>query len=169
MLEKQFNPETAPEEPRDMTLRPTGSGAQARYPLSTYSTSRMEWIGKDGSARIPRETSKKHHTLLGFEAAGKRYLSTGQLCAKLDEEGIWGRDIYGREVFCVRERFPCFDSYDYLNENRFYRWWFIREGNRLTRIHATDGQEGIFVTEDVQDLENMCWEEMRRQGYCCEK
>lgn len=153
----------------NMVLQPTGRGESVHYPLSSYSTSRMKWAGKDGSVRLPQQTSKKYSGIGGFDAAGKHYFSIRQLCAESDEQGVWCRDTYGRRVFCVRERFPCFDSYDYLNENRFYRWWFIREGNVLTRIHVTDGQGGIFVTEDVAELENNCWDAMRYHGYCCEK
>lgn len=152
-----------------MVLQRTGDGNQVRYPLSTYSTGRMQWVGKDGSIRVPREGTKKYPSIGGFHAAGKYYFSTRQLCVESDEQQVWYKDCYGREVFYIRERFPCFDSYDYLNENRYYRWWFIREGNVLTRIHATDGQNGIFVTEDVADLENNCWDMMRDHGYCCEK
>ena len=167
ILEKLFPQQ--PEAPRDMVLRTTGSGDWVEYPNYSCGTDRMEWVGKDGSVRHPQPVTKKYSIIGGFHAAGKHYLILNQLMAQTDEYRRWCRDCYGREVFAIRERFPCFDSYDAMNEHRYYRWWFIRQGNVLTRIYRTDETNEIFVTEDVQDLEGLCWSRMQTEGYCCEK
>ena len=151
-----------------MVLQRCGSGVSVKYPLSSYACGRMQWVDKAGNVRTPQEKTKQYPAIGGFTAAGKFYFSINQLGAREDQEP-WSRDCHGREVFSLRERFPCFDSEDYLHEKRCYRWWFIREGNTLTRIHVTDGQKGIFVTEDVANLEDRCWEKMQKYGFCCEK
>lgn len=118
----------------------------------------IRWKNPDGSIRTPEESKR---TLLYpgvFWAGGRPYTSIQQLCAeKLDEEGHACRDIYGREVFAEWERFPCFDSYDYLYEDRYYRWFYIRSGDRLTCVYYTDQRQNIEVTEDVKQLPQRCW------------
>lgn len=122
---------------------------------------RVKWLLEDGSVRVPEETVRKVACPGDFTAAGKTYSSWEQLChSREDEHGHLCRDIYGREVFAEWERFPCFDSYDYLYENRYYRWFFIREGDRLTCVHYTDGQDTLSITEDVYKLTRRCWEAM---------
>ena len=59
----------------------------------------------------------------------------------------------------------CFDSYDYANETRYYRWFFIKEKGKLTRIYYADERNRIQVTEDVRNLENKCLEKMRKEGW----
>lgn len=156
----------------DMVLCRVGPGEKVRYPLCTYSTEKVEWVSREldergdpVSVRIPKEMTRGFTVPLGFTAAGKPYLSVRQLITKKDGTETWGRDIYGREVLCLRERFPCFDSYDYANEHRYYRWFFLRESQKLTRVFCADGQQKIVVTEDVANLEQRCWDEMRRLNY----
>ena len=153
-----------------MVLRETGAaGERADYPGYCCPTKRLAWGGTDGSVRTPQPVTREYHVIGGFQAAGKYYLSLKQLTVEVDECERWCRDCYGREVFAVRQKFPCFDSYDYLHEHRYYRWWFIRQGNVLTRIYHTDETGQISVTEDVQDLEDFCWRQMQFDGYCCAK
>ena len=48
-------------------------------------------------------------------------------------------------------------------ETRRYRCWFLlREGGKLTRIHYTDETNRLYVTEDVEYLENKLWSELCR-------
>lgn len=101
----------------------------------------------------------------GFFAAGKHYDSVSQLCLEEDLDTRRARDIHGREVLYLKERFPCFDSYDLLYENRYYRWFFIRQDNSLTRVYQIDGRDRVYVTEDVRNLENKCWEQMKKLCY----
>ena len=64
----------------------------------------------------------------------------------------------------MKWRFPCFDSFDYLTENRFYRWFFIREGNSISRIYAIDTKPNIYVTDDVGYVEYNLLNELRNAG-----
>lgn len=122
---------------------------------------RVKWLLEDGSVRKPEETVREISYPGMFTAAGKAYSSWEQLCnSREDEYGHLCRDIYGREVFAEWERFPCFDSYDYLYENRYYRWFFIREGDRLVCVHYTDGQDQVSITDDVYKLTQRCWKAM---------
>lgn len=100
-----------------------------------------------------------------FFAAGKHYRNIGQLFVKMSKDGYWGRDIYDREVFYAAELFPCFDCFDSMYDDRCYRWFFLREGNRLTRFFYADGSWEVHVTEDVENVENYCWEGMLEQDY----
>ena len=119
----------------------------------------IRWQSPDGSLRTPEESKKTFLYPGVFWAGGRPYASIHQLCAeKLDEEGHACRDVYGREVFAQWERFPCFDSYDYLYENRYYRWFYIRNNDQLTCVYYTDERNKIEVTEDVKKLPQRCWE-----------
>ena len=123
------------------------------------------WIASDGSIRIPEETKKEFLYPGIFTAAGRVYPSWKALCVKQDETGYLCKDIYGRDVFCMSERFPCFDSFDYANETRRYRWFFLKEKGKLTRIYYADERKRIQITEDVHDLENKCREQMQELGW----
>ena len=118
-----------------------------------------------GEVREPRETTRTYPTYLGFTAAGKHYRSIRQLYARHDETLTWCRDIYGLEVLYLAERFPCFDSEDFLYEKRFYRFFFLREGEKLTRVQYTDESNTVTVTEDVANLERQWMEKFQSLGY----
>ena len=121
----------------------------------------IQWNLPDGSIRRPEETKQTLPYPAAFHAGGKVYNSIEQLrVEKLDEDGHICRDIYGREVFAQWERFPCFDSYDYLYENRYYRWFYIRSGDQLTCVYYADQRDRIEITEDVAKLPQRCWEAM---------
>lgn len=154
-----------------MVLRTAGEGRRVEYALCSYWAQRVEWVsrrtddqGRPAAVRVPQERA---HTFpaVAFFAAGRFYVGWKQLVEKQDEEGVWCRDVYGRQVLTLTERFPCFDSYDFAHENRRYRWFFLREGEKLTRVFYTDGRAEISVTEDVANLEDQCWREMERLGY----
>lgn len=118
----------------------------------------IRWQAPDGSIRDPEEAKRTFPYPGVFLAGGRPYSSIKQLCAeKLDEDGHICKDVYGREVFARWERFPCFDSYDYLYENRYYRWFYIRSGDKLTGVLYTDERHTIEVTEDVKSLPERCW------------
>ena len=126
---------------------------------------KIQWVARDGSVRIPEETNKTFSYPGPFVAAGKTYIDWKSLCAFKKRGDYLYKDIYGREVFCVFELFPCFDSYDYANENRYYRWFFIKENGKLTRVYYADERPKIEVTEDVGSLENRCREPMQEVGW----
>ena len=128
------------------------------------------WKQPDGSIREPEEVRKTFPYPGVFQAGGRPYLSINQLCAeKLDEYGHICRDVYGREVFAEWERFPCFDSYDYRHENRYYRWFYIRVGDQLAGVHYTDQQQIIEVTEDVKKLPDRCWKAINESKWQTEE
>lgn len=179
MFKKLFRQKKEPPRPTyqrrpwygDMILKQVGNGKNVSYPFCSYPTVDMRWVsretGEDGqplSVRTPVE-SKKIYPKAGFTVAGKFYVSLAQLTAKSDTYGIWCEDCFGREVFCVSERFPCFDSEDFLHEKRCYRWFFLREKGKLWRVFSTDGQPFLSVTKDVRMLEDNCWSEMRQRNY----
>lgn len=93
-----------------------------------------------------------------FTAAGKPYLTPMQLKAKEEGEldGVLYkgykvsvyRDTYGRRVLYFRERFPCFDVYDRLNEHRFYHWYAIEHSGSVTLVYTEDEKSGAGVHED---------------------
>lgn len=95
-----------------------------------------------------------------FTAAGKVYLSLAQLRAKkLDEqEGVLYRgykipayrDSYGRRVLYFRERFPCFDSYDSIHENRYYHWYAILHEGGVALVYTEDEKPGTQVQENYR-------------------
>lgn len=128
----------------------------------------VEWVSREEPLRIRRPNPEtKTVTLgLGFTAGGKFYGGINQLCVSVDEEGFLGRDIHGRDVLCFRERFPCFDSYDYLYEHRYYRWFLIKGENTLTLVYYADERGTIEVTEDPKELRIKWWEKMGEIGFC---
>lgn len=156
----------------DMVMEPAGdNGKRAEYPGYSAATMRMRWVsretGPDGVPLQTRTPEEKTHTFpaVGFVAAGRPYASLDQLTAEQDESGHWRRDVYGREVLCLWERFPCFDSADLLYEDRYFRWFFLRQDGKLIRVQHTDERPTVTVTEDVADLEQDCWRQMEQLGY----
>ena len=55
------------------------------------------------------------------------------------------RDIHGRRVLYLYERFPCFDSYDYLYENRYYNWYFIDLCGDIAIVYHEDDSKEIRI------------------------
>ena len=125
---------------------------------------KIEWVSSNGSVREPEEETKTFAYPGPFTAAGKPYPNLKSL-AVIKRNDLLYKDIYGRPVVCVSERFPCFDSYDYANENRYYRWFFIREKGKLTRVYYADERPKVEVTEDVASLENRCREALQKAGW----
>ena len=147
-------------------IQVTDTRAQVRFhQLRVDSGRKIEWVADDGNVRIPEEQSKEFSYPGFFNAAGKRYLRWKDLCTNPDESGFLCRDIYGREVLYITELFPCFDSYDYLNETRYFRWFLIKADGKLTRVYCADDRGVIQVTEDVRDLEYRCIEKMQELNW----
>ena len=67
---------------------------------------------------------------------------------------------------CFRERFPCFDSFDYLYEHRYYRWYLIKGENTLTLVYHADESKEVTVTEDLNTIRVKWWEKMEEYGFC---
>ena len=146
-----------------------GNRTRVRYSRSMYSAQSIRWVsteqdenGEPAATRVPVESSRKFRYPGRFAADGKIYQDWRQLCCKeTNVSGVY-TDVYGRSVFCYAERFPCFDSEDYLYENRFYRWFFILEKGKITRVFYTDECKEVDVTEDVANIEDDCWSELGR-------
>ncbi len=154
----------------DMVLQVLGRGERMDSRLSSRSTLRLQWESREKDAqgqpirtRTPEEHTRTHVLPLPFSAAGKLYSSTGSLTAKELADGTY-LDCHGRRVISLAERFPCFDSYDYATENRYYRWYIIVEPERLTRVYTEDDSLQIYITDDVRDLEDNCVNALKKVG-----
>ena len=91
-----------------------------------------------------------------FIAANGLYVSTNQLMHKQISEykSTWVsgnmpvyHDIYGRRVIHMRERFPCFDVYDRMYEDRYFHWYFIEYQGKITVVYTSDDDQ-IFKVHD---------------------
>ncbi len=154
-----------------MYLRRVDNGRTARYELSSHSTEKVEWVsmekdemGRPLTVRKPLEVTTVHGKTQSFSVAGKRYPNFYTFLRHQD--GEWGEDLYGRKVLCTKEKFPCFDSYDRIYETRYFRWYFIREGNSVSQVFATDERDMIYITEDVENVEGWAWMRMKSTGFC---
>ena len=158
-----------PEAEQDCVLRKGTGGRAVDYDLLSSGGTALEWVLRSdpGAVRVPEEKTEVYPEGKPFTAAGRQYLTTSELrAARKDEPSrTWYLDRYGRKVFYVIERYPCFDSYDLIHENRYHRWYFLCEDGALTRIYKADDKPKIYVTEDVAVVENLCWEEMEKYGY----
>ena len=176
MLEKLkralFPVETTEPWSGEMVLEAAGPGKRAGYKLASYSTVTLRWVSRERGAdgkplrvREPHESTVKYALAGGFTAAGRRYGALSELFTEHDKTKTFCRDRCGREVLYLAERFPCFDSFDAMYEHRFYRWYFLREGDSLTRVYYEDEDDEVCVTEDVENLEYNCWRDFCRLGY----
>lgn len=162
-------PEPAPWR-SDMTPEAVGPGERADYPGYSCGTTRIQWVsrqrdesGQPVSVREPQPVTRVM-PMGDFTAADRQYTAPRRLAANwYDKDGLlWCGDIYGRRVLYIAERFPCFDSSDYLYEDRYYRWFFLWDGEKLTRVQYTDERDTVTVTEDVQDVENKWWKTLQK-------
>lgn len=121
------------------------------------STTTLQWIRRD-NPRDPTPRKANYDLSQGFIAAGKVYRELQSLSTEKpgNTPGTF-LDIYGREVLCFQERFPCFDSFDYLYENRYFRWFYIFDGSSLTEVYYEDERPHVHITEDVQEVPNKWW------------
>jgi len=161
-----------PEYTAALKLCVMGDGSRVNYePGGLYSAKCLWWVSEETDSegqpvyiRESKEKTVKLPAALPFSAAGKLYLNIGQLYSGEEADGLT-TDIHGRQVFYYRERFPCFDSYDYLHEHRYYRWFLLKENGRLTRVYTADESGWLHVTEDVENLERKLTEELKKVGW----
>ena len=97
--------------------------------------------------------------------AGREYEKLNQLTAAVKEEPYLYEDIYGREWAYVSERYPCFDSYDYLNEDRYYHWYVCREGDSMWVVYRDDGGHGVTVMQDPERIDYTCRKILETLGW----
>ena len=177
--EEETEPAPAPEPPKghwqtDMIPREVGPGEAVEHKggggYRSGGSVRLEWISRetDAEGRPLRVRVPESHTVTmpkdDFVAAGMRYKDIRQLISRRDGSSDWPADIYGREVLMMAERFPCFDSSDYLYEDRCFRWFYLCLDGKLTCVYYTDTADTVTVTEDLQDLDKKCWEHMQKLG-----
>ena len=112
--------------------------------------------------RIPMPRVYTYESEKGFYVDGKVYQSVQDFKSRKDRKEHIYWDIYNRKVMEVYERFPCFDSYDYANEDRYYRWFYLVSGNKMWCIYQADGRKTVLVTEDVAEIDAMVWRNMKR-------
>ena len=151
---------------KPMYLRPEGNKEPGTFVSGWVS---LEWASRDtnpdgtpAEIRNPEPVTVKGNLLDEIRAAGKLYHHYRDIAiSRMAENGLWA-DCFGRQVLCFKERFPCFDSYDYLHENRYYRWCLIREGDKLTVVAYADTQKWVEVTEDAAKVNAAWWEEIRK-------
>lgn len=62
-------------------------------------------------------------------------------------------DMEEKKVFSICKRFPCFDSYDYAHENRYYRnyWFGVDEAVREMIWAWKGGSIYCYIGEDLPD------------------
>ena len=146
-----------------------GNGTRVNYePGGLYGTKCLWWVSEETDEkgdpvyiRESKERTTKYPAALPFKVAGKLYLSLSQLYGGEVTDGVT-TDVHGRQILCYRERFPCFDSFDYLHELRYYRWFLLKENGNLTRVYTADESGWIHVTEDVENLENKMVDELKK-------
>ena len=129
--------------------------AQKKEPASAEAPERtmnQAVSAPDHPASAKDSTEPKAKPVL-FTAAGKPYHSAAQLEWKSTDHRYICLDVYGRPVACFFERFPCFDSYDYLYEDRYYRWYLIPCGENWTVVSTEDDSEEICVRENLNAAE----------------
>lgn len=153
---------------RDMVMKSNGVGRIA-YDSEVYLTEQLKWVSTTNPdrVRVPQEKTRRYRLGEEFTAAGKVYRSLSQLREKkVPDVCHWYEDIYGREVFFVSNRkYFAMDVFDLMYDDRSTLWYFIREGEKLTRIYHDHGSPNIYVTEDVAGVEYNIWLEMRNSGY----
>lgn len=129
----------------------------------------VDWVNLEGSTctrRIPRPCIRRYSLRNGFRVGKMEYRSLSELRAEiLDQEKHLYKDVYGRIFAEIKERFPCFDSFDYANEDRYYHWLYLTENGRLFLVYYKDEDERVTVTEDVKEIESNVWREMVRLGW----
>lgn len=155
-----------------MYLTSPGPGPALTTPMGLSSTSSLLWVSEslDGEdnplcTRSPSESYSTYPLPSGFTAAGRSYAHIGELLATKINEDFTCRDRYGREVLVVLKRFPCFDVFDIMYENRFERWFLICEDGVLTQVKYTDETDYVEVWEDAAALEYDVWERVQELGW----
>ena len=150
-----------------MYLISDGAGSMRRTSTGLSSTTKLLWVsaakdaeGKPLASRRPEESYTRFPDGKSFTAAGRRYSTKGVELTKTGD-GLY-RDKYGREVLYLAERFPCFDVYDLINEDRWERWFLIYTGGSLTCVKFTDGKDYVEVWEDAAELDYAPWRRLEK-------
>jgi len=95
-----------------------------------------------------------------FTICGKKYDAPKDLLHREEYEyiGDWKypdcqmtvyRDIHGRRVLHLDEKFPCFDVWDSLYEHRYYHWYFVAHESGVAVAYTEDERDEISVVENM--------------------
>ena len=156
--------------PKRMALTAERSTVRLSCPLMSVGTVEAEWrrADKPEFRRIPEEKIVRFGKNQPLTILNERYPGLFDADSPFGNltHGRQTTDRYGRDIICFLERFPCFDSEDYANENRYFRWFFVREGDVIARVFYEDETDEVIVTEDVRYIETSCWEELRKTRFC---
>ncbi len=104
------------------------------------------------------ESEKKPLGAPLFVAAGKPYWYELQLTVfRIHPTERIYKDCYGRRVLLIHERYPTFDCYDALYENRYYHYYYIETPEGFTCVRTADDQSEIPIEEGIS-VESFIWE-----------
>lgn len=85
-----------------------------------------------------------------FTAGGKTYLFEKQLkTLRIHQTEHIYRDFFGRRVLLINERYPCFDEFDSMYENRYFHHYYIETQEGYVHVRTADDQDEIRVYEPV--------------------
>ena len=92
-----------------------------------------------------------------FTAAGKTYLFEGQLkMLRIHPTEPIYRDFFGRRVLLIHERYPCFDEFDRMYENRYFHHYYIETDEGFVQVVTADDQDEIRVLKTIS-REDFIW------------
>ena len=150
--------------PATLQLKECGSGKKLDYPRYSCPSVKIVWENAEtGEVRTPENRTVQSASGSFFQVGGRKYASLKDLKHQKLENNRY-RDVYGLEWLNVYERYPCFDSEDYLYEKRYYEWYLLQDGNRISRVFDNGGGKQ-FVTDDVGEIEEHCLDTIRSSGY----
>lgn len=133
----------------------------------------VDWVSAEGhgdGGRIPHPCTREYPLPGTFRIGEMEYHAVSELRVKeLDREKQIYQDRYGRVFAEIRERFPCFDSFDYASENRYYHWLYLTENGKLFLVYYEDGGKKLTVTEDAGEITARVWREMVSLGWVEER
>ena len=117
----------------------------------------VRWVQKKETGyeevRLPKQKIIKPSLFVSFTVDGKQYPHITDLCAEdIDAKRRHFQDIFGQDVLDMKERYPCFDSYDFATENRYFHWYLILSEARMSQVYYDDGNRTGEITEDIEKL-----------------
>jgi len=125
---------------------------------------RERLIGRIAEMILRLEAGKNQKKTLNalpvrFIAGGKPYFAESQLTAhRIDDTQPIFRDCYGRMVLRIDERYPTFDSYDALYEDRYFHYYYIETPEGFACVRTADDQDDSPVEEGIsrEELVHRC-------------
>ena len=83
-----------------------------------------------------------------FRFANASYNNVSEWCVRKISGGSSYQvylDIHGRKVLRYYERYPCFDSSDFLYEDRGYHYFYIKQKDDFACLYYDDGRGEIKI------------------------